>query len=121
MHKFLDWPVLENDLNILAEKIDITPDIILSLPNGSFVIAYLLSKKLHLNNINILHPGLNVQKKNVLLVADFLNDLTLEKTKKELIHQGAIVKTAAMYKISKPIADYYVQNVENVTFPWEHG
>ncbi len=125
MKKFLDWAALENELNVLAERIhDFNPDVIIGIGSSGMVLAPLLARRLNVENIASITNPTHFQEDawsnaNVLLVTGFFTrDIQnliskLKKAKK--------IKTCSLYvKINNPQPDYFLSKVEEASFPWDH-
>lgn len=132
----MTWEELEKEIQVLASKIDIHPDIIIGVVRGGLIPARLLSNKLRVNDMY----SLTVKKlgeerkvtsevledltgKKILLIEDVLETgKSLIAAKRYLETKGAIIQTACLYTmpVSELKPDYYLKEViEAVKFPWE--
>lgn len=123
-------------MEILASKIDYTPDIIIGIVRGGLIPARLLSSELKVKDmyaltvkkvgqerevtIEILE---DLSDKKILLVEDMLETgRSLVVAKEYLEKRGANVKTACLYTmpVSELKPDFSLKEVvEVMPFPWE--
>ncbi|OGG58320.1 hypothetical protein A2853_00155 [Candidatus Kaiserbacteria bacterium RIFCSPHIGHO2_01_FULL_55_17] len=132
----MNWEELRAQVEILASKIDYTPDIIIGIVRGGLIPARLLSSELKVKDmyaltvkkvgqerevtIEILE---DLSDKKILLVEDMLETgRSLVVAKEYLEKRGANVKTACLYTmpVSELKPDFSLKEVvEVMPFPWE--
>src|SRR3989344_199099 len=132
----MNWEELRAQVEILASKIDYTPDIIIGIVRGGLIPARLLSSELKVKDmyaltvkkvgqerevtIEILE---DLSDKKILLVEDMLETgRSLVVAKEYLEKRGANVKTACLYTmpVSELKPDFSLKDVvEVMPFPWE--
>ncbi|MEK9195980.1 MAG: phosphoribosyltransferase family protein [Patescibacteria group bacterium] len=132
----MDWQDVDQNVQVLASKIDQKPYIIIAIVRGGLIPARLLAKYLEVKEmyaLTIKKQG-NDRKvissidqdltgKNVLIVEDVLETGTSLIVAKEYIESiGGIAKTASLFiqPDTKIIPDYYVETKQEVPiFPWD--
>ena len=132
----MNWQTLEQEIALLAGKIDTKVDIIVGITRGGLIPARLLSSSLGVKKMFCLSVEKigddrkvvtdileNITGKSILLVEDMLESgRSLIVAKQYLESKGAIVKTACLYTMpmSEVIPDFSLKEVEVVVkFPWE--
>lgn len=137
MKKYLDWHSLENELNILTEKIDFEPDLLVSFNDrSSLILSGLIAARIKAENLGVI--CIKHEKKNTVVEADSLPDVNGKKVllvisiienehsvmlaKNHLEKDGAKVKIACFYlkPDAKNISDFSICPAETVFFPWDH-
>jgi hypothetical protein len=135
-NRFMNWEELESEVDSLAKKINLDPDIIVGIVRGGIIPARLLSNKFNVKEMYCLTVRKvgdrrlvtteikeDIQGKKALLVEDMLETgRSLIAARQYLEVKGAIVKTACLYTmpISEIKVDYSLKEInEDVSFPWE--
>lgn len=132
----LGWEKVEQELLLLAEKIDYRPDLMVGVSRGGLVPAAILSKRFGVEEVQALKVkrtngerklltllDIDLRGKKILLVDDMAETgKTLKAAKQYLELKGAIVKSACLYTmpITTISPDYFLKMVEEVRkFPWD--
>src|SRR3989344_984226 len=114
MKKFLDWTALENEMNILVERMrEFHPEILIAAGKEGMVLTALLANKLGIEEVGYVspkNPQLKGTNKKTVIITDIMDASKLGLNNL----REATVKIAALYvkKGIKPRPDFVLDEIE---------